>query len=31
MAARVQNEILAREKTAWLDDLKKRTFIATRL
>lgn len=31
MAARVQNELLAREKTSWLDDLKKRTFISMRL
>jgi peptidyl-prolyl cis-trans isomerase SurA len=31
MAARVQNELLLREKTAWLEELKKRTFISVRL
>jgi hypothetical protein len=27
----VQNELLLREKTAWLEELKKRTFISVRL
>jgi len=31
MVARVQNEILAREKDAWMDELKKRTHIEIRL
>lgn len=31
MAARVQAELVAREKQAWLEDLKKRTFISQRL
>lgn len=31
MGLRVQNEILAREKQTWLDELKKRTHVETRL
>jgi peptidyl-prolyl cis-trans isomerase SurA len=31
MVQRLQNEILAREKETWMEDMKKRTYIEVRL